>query len=111
MPRGRDAASRPCRCTTGSRPTCSAGCDGSRSVGVAGTGRLGVRIVAGDLLEALPGGDDLALGLVPPHPGGALDGLSGLQVLVDGEEVLDLEPLELREVVDVAQVLLTRVVR
>ena len=51
----------------------------------------------------------LGLGVVPADPVGALDGLAGLEVLVDLEEVLDLETVELRDVVDVAQVLQTRV--
>src|SRR5665648_417355 len=51
--------------------------------------------------RALAGRLDLRLrgGLVDPV--GALDGLAGLQILVDLEEVLDLEPVELRHVVDV----------
>jgi hypothetical protein len=41
----------------------------------------------------------------------ALDALARLQLLVDREEVLDLQPVELREMSDVLQVLLPRVVR
>ena len=52
---------------------------------------------------------DLELGLGAADPVGALDGLAGLEVLVDLEEVLDLEAVELRHVVDVADVLHPRV--
>src|SRR5690606_31581813 len=48
--------------------------------------------VVGGALDGVP---DLLLGLVAAHPGGALHRLARLQVLVDGEEVLDLQPLEL----------------
>ena len=60
---------------------------------------------------ALPGREDLGLGLGPADPGRALDRLAGLEVLVDLEEVLDLQPVVLRHVVDVAQVLPPRVGR
>src|ERR671921_1949908 len=52
---------------------------------------------------------DLGLGLGVADPLGTLDGLAGLEVLVDLEEVLDLETVELRDVLDVAQVLLAGV--
>src|SRR3954449_3676275 len=51
----------------------------------------------------------LVLGLGAADPVGALDGLARLELLVDGEEVLDLQPVELRQVVDVAHVLEPRV--
>ena len=54
---------------------------------------------------------DLELGLGAADPVGALDRLPGLELLVDGEEVLDLQPVELRQVVDVAHVLEPRVGR
>jgi hypothetical protein len=47
---------------------------------------------------------DLRLGAGPALPGGALDRLARLEVLVDLEEVLDLQAVELRHVVDVADV-------
>src|SRR5665647_3444078 len=50
---------------------------------------------------ALAGPHDLRLGLGATHPVSALDGLPGLEILVDLEEVLDLEPVELAHVVDV----------
>src|SRR5689334_19218701 len=67
--------------------------------------------VAALVLEALVGPLDLGLGVDTADPVGALDGLAGLQVLVDLEEVLDLQAVELRDVVDVTQVLHTRVRR
>ena len=67
-------------------------------------------LAASGVLRPLPGGLDLALGVGPADPGGALDALARLEVLVDLEEVLDLQPVELGQVVDVAQVLLPRVV-
>jgi hypothetical protein len=45
---------------------------------------------------------DLALGVCATHPRRALDALARFEVLVDLEEVLDLHPVELRQVVDVA---------
>ena len=48
---------------------------------------------------------DLGLCGFPPCPGRALDGLAWLEVLVDLEEVLDLEPVELRKVAEILQVL------
>jgi hypothetical protein len=54
---------------------------------------------------------DLGLRLGAAHPLGTLDGLARLQVLVDLEEVLDLQPVELRHVAHVAQVLQPRVGR
>src|SRR5699024_392939 len=47
------------------------------------------------------------LGRVSTDPAGALDGLAGLQILVDREEVLDLQTLELIHVVNVTQVFLS----
>jgi len=47
---------------------------------------------------ALAGCFDLGFGCLAPHPGGALDRLARLEVLVHLEEVLDLEPVELGEV-------------
>src|SRR5690606_26883595 len=67
--------------------------------------------VAALLLEALVGPLDLGLGVRAAHPVGPLDRLARLQVLVDLEEVLDLQAVELRHVVDVAQVLHARVRR
>ena len=47
--------------------------------------------LAGDAVGlALEGLTDLLLGLLATHPVGALDGLAGLEVLVDLEEVLNL---------------------
>ena len=45
---------------------------------------------------------DLGLGLVSAGPRGALDALAGLQILVDLKEVLDLQTIELRHMVDIA---------
>ena len=50
---------------------------------------------------ALEGLTDLLLGLLAAHPVGALNRLAGLEVLVDLEEVLDLQAVELRDVLDV----------
>jgi tetratricopeptide (TPR) repeat protein len=61
--------------------------------------------------EALAGALHLRLGAGAVRPVRALDGLARLQVLVDLEEVLDLQPVEFGDVVDVLQVLLPRVVR
>src|SRR5262249_44387645 len=58
----------------------------------------------------LPGQVDLGLRLLAPHPRRAVDALTGLELLVDLEEVLDLGEVELGQVVDVAQVRLARVV-
>src|SRR5690606_36845975 len=52
---------------------------------------------------------NLRLSLGPAHPGGALDRLAGLEVFVHLEEVLDLHPLELGDVVEIADVLLPHV--
>jgi hypothetical protein len=51
--------------------------------------------------RALAGALDLGLRLGAAGPVRALDGLAGLQVLVDLEEVLDLQAVEVRHVVDV----------
>src|SRR6516164_10566310 len=59
--------------------------------------------------QALPGRFDLGFGGGAVGPGRALDALPRLQFLVDQEEVLDLHPVELRQVVQVAQVFLARV--
>jgi len=61
------------------------------------------------LLEAAAGGFYLGLGGGAVGPGGAFDALARLQLLVDQEEVLDLQPVEPRQVVQVLQVLLARV--
>src|SRR4051812_31604118 len=58
-----------------------------------------------------PGRLDLLLGRDPPGPAATLHPLARLDLLVDGEEVPDLLPLELGEVDEVAQVLLPRIVR
>jgi hypothetical protein len=50
---------------------------------------------------ALAGALDLGLGGRPVGPVRALDGLTRLKVLVDLEEVLNLEPVKLRDVADV----------
>ena len=47
------------------------------------------------LQEPAPGRLYLRLGRVPPDPAAALHPLAGLNLLVDGEKVLDLQPLEL----------------
>ena len=54
---------------------------------------------------------DLFLGVHSTDPGRAFDGLAGLQVLVDLEEVLDFQPVELREVIDITEMVLAWVVR
>ena len=59
---------------------------------------LPTRSVVGIVLGPLPGGLDLALGVGPADPGGALHALPGLERLVDLEEVLDLRPVELGQV-------------
>src|SRR5262249_30340007 len=73
------------------------------------------RIVIGARLDSLPVSLarllDLGLRLGAPGPGRALDALSRLQILVDLEEVLDLQPVELRQMVDVTQVFLARILR
>src|SRR5699024_4993286 len=66
----------------------------------------GVTVGAG-FVGTLDRGDDLLLGRVSTDPAGALDGLAGLQILVDREEVLDLQTLELIHVVNVTQVFLS----
>ena len=57
------------------------------------------------LLQPTPGRLDLGLGRRTPRPGGAFDALARFELLVDLEEMLDLEPVELGQVVQVAQVL------
>jgi hypothetical protein len=59
----------------------------------------------------LAAGFDLGLGGGAVRPGFGPDHLAGFEGLVDLEEVLDLEPVELGHVVDVAEVLHPRVVR
>jgi tetratricopeptide (TPR) repeat protein len=54
---------------------------------------------------------DLGLRGRPVGPVRALDRLTGLEVLVDLEEVLDLQPVKLGDVVDVLQMRLPRVAR
>jgi hypothetical protein len=54
------------------------------------------------VLRAFPRCVDPALGLGPPDLCRSLDALARLERFVDLEEVLDLEAIELREVVDVA---------
>src|SRR6476619_2069204 len=60
-------------------------------------------------LRALEALLDLLLGLDDPGPGGAFDRLAGLQVLVDGEEVLDLQQQVLADVPDVAHVVASNI--
>ena len=73
------------------------------------TVRGGGRVVAG-ILGPLEAGAHLVLGLLDTGPAGALDRLARLQVLVDGEEVLDLGDQVVADVGEVAQVV-TAVVR
>jgi tetratricopeptide (TPR) repeat protein len=54
---------------------------------------------------------DLGLRRRPAGPVRALDRLTGLEVLVDLEEMLDLQPVKLGDVVDVLQMRLPRVAR
>src|SRR6266498_2889274 len=63
------------------------------------------------IAQPAPGRLDFGLGGGAADPGRALDAFARLKGLVDLEKVLDLEPVELRQVVDIAQVLLARVVR
>ena len=60
-------------------------------------------------LGPLEAGADLVLGFLDAGPGRALDRLPGLQVLVDGEEVLDLEQQILADVLDVPQMIATMI--
>src|SRR5690606_17775786 len=85
------------RCTG---PTCCPTAGGSELLGLTRPVRVGVLVVAG-VLGALEGAADLLLRLLPAHPVRALDGLAGLEVLVDLEEVLDLQAVELADVLDV----------
>ena len=57
------------------------------------------------LLGACPGPLDLQFGRLASGPGGSFDRLAGLEVLVDLEEVLDLEPVEFREMAQILEVL------
>ena len=52
--------------------------------------------------EPLPGLVDLLLGLRSANPRGTFDALARLEVLVDLEEVLDLQAIEFRDMVDIA---------
>ncbi|SIN25220.1 type VII secretion integral membrane protein EccD [Micromonospora cremea] len=92
-------------CTTG-----PGGCSVERPTGPArqrsSVGGFAARL---GVARPLVGGVDLGLGLGTADPGRALHRLAGLQVLVHLEEVLDLQPVELAQVVDVAQVLLAGV--
>ena len=63
------------------------------------------------LPEAAPGGCHRGFGGGAVGPGRALDALARLELLIDEKEVLDLEPVEFGQVMQVAQVFLTRVVR
>jgi serine-type D-Ala-D-Ala carboxypeptidase/endopeptidase (penicillin-binding protein 4) len=54
-------------------------------------------------LRAGEGCGDLFLRLSAANPGGTLDALAGLEFLVDREEVLDFQPIEFGDMVDVAQ--------
>src|SRR5699024_784845 len=58
--------------------------------------------VAAVVVETLAARLDLGFGVDAADPGCALDGLAGLEVLVDLEEVLDLQAVELGDVTDVA---------
>src|SRR5690606_26937924 len=60
-----------------------------------------VLVVVAGVLGALDRAGDLGLGVGAAHPVGTLDRLAGLEVLVDLEEVLDLQAVEVRDVVDV----------
>ena len=73
--------------------------------------RLGFLSLPLVVLEALVGLLDLRLGGRAADPGRALDRLPGFEVFVDLEEVLDFQPVELGDVMDVAQVLVPRVLR
>src|SRR5690606_290351 len=73
------------RTSSWSRCTGRASCPtagGSELLGLTRPVRVGVLVVAG-VLGALEGAADLLLRLLPAHPVRALDGLAGLEVLVD----------------------------
>lgn len=53
-------------------------------------------------LQTLIGALDLSFGFFMPHPVGALDRLSGLEVLVHLEEMLDFKTVELRDIFDLS---------
>src|SRR5215472_5107549 len=57
------------------------------------------------LLKTLSGLLDLGLGGRAAGPVGALNRLAGLKILVNLEEVLDLQPVKLRQVINLTQVL------
>jgi hypothetical protein len=63
------------------------------------------------VLQAAQGGLDLGFGCGAVGPGRVPDALARLQRLVHGEEVVDLQPVELGYVLELAQVLLARVAR
>src|SRR6201986_3340920 len=63
-----------------------------------------------ELAQSLPGCHDLGLGGDTVGPGGVADALAWFQLLVDGEEMMDLETVELGYVLEFAQVTLARVV-
>src|SRR5580693_4574972 len=60
-------------------------------------------------LETAPGFFHLGLGGGAVGPGRVPDALARLQLLVDGEEVMDLQPVELGHVLELARVVLPRV--
>src|SRR6266478_6010427 len=68
-------------------------------------------VVEGGPHRALPARDDLSLRFRAAHPAADLDFLTGLQGLIDLEEVLDLQAVEFRYVVDVAEMTHPRVRR
>src|SRR5580692_8016208 len=61
------------------------------------------------LPQAAPGCFDLILGGGAVGPGRVPDALARLERLVHGEEVVDLQPVELRYVLELAHLLLPRV--
>src|SRR5580693_1972249 len=61
--------------------------------------------------QPAPGRLDLGLGVPAVGPGPSFDALARFQLLVDQEEVLDLQPVEVGQVVEVAQVFLAWVAR
>src|SRR5580700_1428808 len=63
------------------------------------------------LLQAAQGSFYLGFGSGTVGPGLALDALARLELLVDQEKVLDLQPVEPGQVMEVTQVFLTRVAR
>ena len=73
-------------------------------------GEVDLQVLVGGALGALDRGLDLGLGLFAAGPGGALDRLPGLEVLVDGEEVLDLHEGHAADIVKVEEVGTTGVV-